>query len=370
MLKRGFLLLPLLSILACQEHISFQSLHSKSPELEEQKSEALPAGFEEKYFTLKKPDKPRLDILIVIDSSESMQVHLKQLGNSLSSLLKFLPEYAWRIGIITSDHGDHKKISQHQGFYEDKWRDHPQAGQGSFGRLMPLEIQGRVSKKTFLDETVQDYSQVFFHSLSHYPDHNCDLPPFCQKYLEQPLRALKSAIERYTFDNTHFFRPHADLVSLIITNEDERMEDSRNATQAQEVIQAFNKYLKPLDKKFFAFGILIDSPSCLREELKKSERAAQAEIVKQLAEKTGGFNSSLCQKNQDHVLEKISKMTKVVSENSLDIGISPKPASLTVEFLEGASIPYKLVGSKLIFEANTQEETRIRVTYQNPELSQ
>ena len=181
--------LSLLVQTSCSNKTHFQSLSSETQVLNS--LSALEAS-EKESFQLKR-EKPKVDILFVADTSGSMHHHLSQLGQSLSSLLSVISNYDWQIGITLADHGDHENPKA----IEKNWRDYVLTeNSGRFGSLMPLEDGQRFLNKTILKAYTRSYEKVFLHSLSHSPKIDCNRPPYCSNYLEQPLRSLQSAIKR------------------------------------------------------------------------------------------------------------------------------------------------------------------------------
>ena len=319
-------------------------------------------------------------MLIVLDTSGSMDHHLGKLGGHVLSLLDSISDYDWQIGFTTADHGDHSivkmanqdKISSS---VENQWKDH--TDHLGFGKLMPLEaLPIRKSRDswelTVLDQKIltsktPDCKDVFFNTVSHFPVKNCEQPPFCQKDLEQPLRSLKSAIERVNRGNKKLFRPQADFVSFIIANEEERQEDPLRATTAQEVVDTFNQLLKPLGKRFFAFNLLVLDKKCQASEKKRGGRkSATANLgieIGKLAQLTGGENISICLEDYGPSLQKISQVIKIFVEQSFDIEGSFAPETLKVDFTDGKPIPWELSGRRLIFKKDLLEDKEVKISY-------
>ena len=222
----------------------------------------LPAEYRQYVLTLKAQQKRTVDFLIVEDVSGSMNSYLKELGQRLSSLLVSISDYDWQMGFTTADHGDHPSDEEKKTevlLQAARWQDHVEDPWASFGKLMLLEespgnlVNLDGVNQNILTPHIPNYQDVFRHTVSHLPVKDCEFPPHCHSgRIEQPLKVLKSAMERVDFDNEALFRPHADLVSLIIINEDEH-DDSEKATSAEEVVETFNTHLKPLGKRFFCF---------------------------------------------------------------------------------------------------------------------
>lgn len=352
---RGFVLvLPFL--FACSNSPQFQSLDSERA----YRASLISGEWQEEEFMLDKK-KSLVDILIVADTSESMYHRLNDLGQSLFDLLSVISDYDWQIGITSADHGDHTEPS---GLQQD-WRDYVLEPQGRFGGLMNLEDEGGILRTKILNSQVLNYHNVFFHTLSHEPSRDCNRPPYCHSRLEQPLRSLRSAMQRAQLDNSSFFRPQADLVSLIITNEEERSEDRARATQALQVVRTFNKIFGHLDKKFIAFNIVIMDEACLAVERENSQVAHMARSIAKLADLTGGQNISICSHNYGKSLKEISKHIKNSLENSVLLKKEPVPETVEVEFIKGSKLDWKLYGRQIVFENSFSSPTYVSVSYKS-----
>ena len=319
-------------------------------------------GMQEESFDLSY-NKSKVDILILPDTSESMNHHLQNFGESLRDLLSVISDYDWRIGITSTDHGDHGKsdIKQRR---QDAWTNHPYAEKGKFGTLMPLQMNAlATSDKRFLTKNTPNFEEVFRLSLSHDYEGECHLPPYCQNHLEQPLRSLKSFIERSSFDknkggNSDFFRGDADFVAIILTNEDERNEDQERATTASQVIKTFNERFSYVGKKFFAFSFLVANDSCFNEErdrVQGGHALTFPKILPHLATGTGGYNSSICSKNYGADLSDLSQFMRQSIENSVVLKHDPVPQTIHIEFSSGKEIPWEVFGRKIIFDTSNSK---------------
>ena len=392
MLRFLIFLFAVIVLFSCQPEVHFASILDSYPT--EMRSQTEPSKEKElstekeppkrKEYTVTLPAKKKrlLDILIVLDTSGSMEHHLEKLGGRVLSLLDSISDYNWQMGFTTADHGDHEitkkenrdKISS---FAEAQWKEHVNDPKSSFGKLMMLEAEPiqlteqswefNILNQKILTHETPLYKEVFFNTVSHFPNKQCGNPPFCQKPMEQPLRSLKSAMERINLDNAELFRPGADFVSLIISNEEERQEDPGRAASAQEVADTFNKILKPLGKRFFAFNILVLDKECQESEKRRGgPKAATASIgveIGKLAHLTGGENISICADDYGPSLEEISKAIEVFVEQSVDIEESFVPETLKVEFLNGEPIPWELSGNRLIFKREPEKDREIRISY-------
>ena len=355
-MQLSFLTLIFLAILCSCNSSQFQSVDAEKLYLS---SLASLEQMETEEFVLGEK-KSLVDILVVADTSESMYHHLDNLGQSLSNLLSVISYYDWQIGITSSDHGDHTNPLGLQ----QSWRDHVLEPHGKFGGLMNLESGGRLLHAKILTPKFPNYEDIFFHTLSHDSSRNCNFPPYCHPSLEQPLRSLKATMHRAQLDNSSFFRPEADLISLIITNEEERAEDRRRATQAEQVVQTFNQVFGHLSKKFIAYNILVIDRNCQATEREKTEVARIGQSIAKLADLTGGENISICNRNYGQALKSISRHIKNSLEKSIVLKKEPIPETLQLEFKD-SELAWELQGRKIKFKKLPSRPVYVSISYQS-----
>ena len=304
-----------------------------------------------------------IDFVIQPDSSRSMAPHLKNLGQSLSSLLSVISDYDWQMAFSSVDHGDHDFKNN----YQNQWKDHISQGKGRFGSLMNLENGSRFLSEKILTPRLSNYENIFLHTLSHVEGINCNRPPFCSTSMEQPLRSLKSVIERAFLSNKSLFRNSSEyFVSILISNEDERHEDSRRATTPDEVISSFNKQFKGLDKKFLHYSIVIDTQACLNQELKKSPVAQINSTSISLSEKTAGQGAvmSLCSSDYSSGLRQISHHIKNKVENSFFLQAEPVPGSVELSFADKSAVEWTLKGQEVLFDNKNYQNIQGTISYE------
>ena len=332
------------------QEIAVASIFEKEPKPHEKKEVFEVGGYQTS----------KVDILMVVDSSQSMFHHLDQLGQSLSDLLSVIKGYDWQIGFITANHGRGQK-----GIFQDKWQNYVHSKKPRYGRLMNLELNGQVLPSRILNKKKSNYKKIFYHTLSHALGIDCKKPPYCSGNSEQPLRSLKSAIERYDLDNKDFFRPEADLVTIIVGNEDERSDDQARATRAQEVVDSFNETFKGQNKNFINFNIVITNDNCRRQEQSHSGVATVGSIVMELAQLTKGQNIDICTKDYGLQLRTISQHIKQTLNNSLVLKNKPIPETVEIDFVDKLyrEIPWSLVGKRIIFNRKVADPMKVVVYY-------
>lgn len=302
-----------------------------------------------------------VDIIFVLDVSSSMKDNLRKLGSSMLDLLTHIQEFDWQMAFTTADHGDH--IKSNGIISEQRWEDYS-GNQPHFGQFMRLEYRNRLLNDKILNKHNNFYETVFYDTLTINNQNPCSFSPFCQKDHEQPLRALKAAIERP--ENRDFFRPNSDLIAIIITNEDEREEDPGNATTAEEVVQTFQSQFS--DKKnLYGFGILIE------DQDKRCRRAQRGLIVKapeygkrvaELARITHGSNIDICSSNYGNALERVSRVIRDrILDNVYLTTAFPNASSVDVQIHPVQNIEWKVEGRHIVFKPSLKLGSEVQVTY-------
>ena len=325
------------------------------------------ANDREYIFLIDPNQKGKLDGLLIFDVSGSMNPYLELTAHRLQNLLSYISDYDWRLGVTLAENGDENEV--------EDWRDNKDSEKPHFGKLMRLEAppvlrrsdyhyQCSLLEERILTPQTPNYNEVFLSTLSRKPL-TCDLsprPPYFQSGDEQPLRAMMSAMERVIFDNSDLFRRGVDLFTLIVTNGEERRDDPARAASAQDVKETFDAYLKPLGKRLFHFSILVKDEECLQ----KGHEAIGRNIM-ELAEITTGpeGNISICE-DFSHSFQLISKYVETLVERAVDIPEPFLPETLKVEFPDGAPLPYRLSGNRLIFEEEPAESVQVKISFSVP----
>ena len=308
-----------------------------------------------------------IDIVFVLDVSQSMKKELQKLGESMRSILSYINDFDWRMAFTTADHGDHQfenyKISS-----EERWQDY-RGDEPWFGRFMHLEYEGHLLPNRFLSSNHSAAEGIFYSTLTINPgDQSCRLAPFCQRDHEQPLRALQATIERS--ENREFFRPNADLVAIIITNEDERSEDPERATTAQDVLRSFQSVFSD-EKNLHGFGIIVKNnhAQCYNQQKRKTHTVRYGVRVAELAKLTNGRNMSICEGNYGPTLTNISQFIKSKILNSVHLTRgNPVPESIKITLTPYQDVRWKLQDRQLVFSTPLQKGTQVEVTYQLKEF--
>ena len=362
-----------ISFFSCQSKLEFLVEDGVEPESECLKKEidGQTICLKEKVeiFTVGEISNKLVDFLFVLDVSPSMTDDLARLGQSFESLMSQVIKSNWRMFFTTADHGDHKfnivGNNNKKIFTQQKWEDY-QGTEPVFGHFMNLESKGKILPQKYLDMSVPDHINVFKDTLTRSSKDGCVRAPYCQGALEQPLRVLNSVLERVAQDSSSGIRKQADIVSFIVTDEDERKEDPLSATTAEEVVKAAKKLFPT--KKFSAFSVLIQEgdENCLKQQIERSEDSVYGTKVSELAKLTGGKNISLCEKDYGSSLQELSTLLRSIIEG---FSLKEKPistADVKVEVLNNKrtiSTKWKLLGKQMVFEGGLEPGLQVKVSY-------
>ena len=308
-----------------------------------------------------------VDFLFILDVSPSMTDDLAHLGQGFEDLISQIKGSNWQMAFTTADHGDHDYDeyldSGIKVFSQQKWEDY-QGDQPYFGQFMNLEYQGKKLPQIILDPATPDYVNIFKDTVTRGMDEECSLAPYCQGSLEQPLRVLNSSLKRLARSDSEssFLKKSEVLVSFIVTDEDERVEDQNHATTAEEVLTDFSKLFP--EKSFHVFTLLIQDETCLIQQKEHSLQSVYGTKISELAKITNGKNVSLCEENYGPPLQEISAILRTLIE-SLELKEEPiLKEEIKVEFIKGESQEnWKTVGNKLVFKEFLTPDSEIKVSY-------
>ena len=343
-----------LFLLSCSSGIEFSQVTGDMEYTTQQSSRCLDCAAMDNFVI--KPSEIEMDIIFVLDVSSSMKKNLEKLGSAMQSFLSHIKDFNWKIGFTTADHGDHVRRNGKVG----EERASKYSGEAPhFGRLMRLEYRGSLLDETILEKDSDFLSGIFYDTLTINNEKSCSLAPFCQGDHEQPLRALKSSFE--IKDNKNFFTSD-HVIAIIITNEDERDADKKNATTSEEVLKSFNSRFP--GKSLYGFGILIQDEDCYRAQKKKT-KVSYGEYVSALAQLTQGKNISICEKDYSNSLSDISQTIRSnILGNHVSLDSFPQKGSIKVEIDPIQNVNWKVSGKKVLFTPALKVGTSVSISYQ------
>ena len=245
-----------------------------------------------------------VDIIMIPDGSVSMGRFLSNVRDTFNGFIPALSPLDWKMWFINSEHGGSR-------LFLFPSRD---------GRAMELEDNGRLLVEQYtLTKSVSNHERIFMDTLGiHRPKdwhriysqkrkryNTCLLPPHCQGWNEEPMKALKTSFA----NSRQHFRQNADIVAaVIITDSDEgrRSEDS-DRVRAEYVLADFDRVFQK-EKELLVYGITVKpgDTQCQNQYGRwLTNENAYAVHISELIQKTQGTNFSLCSQNFTPVAKKI-----------------------------------------------------------------
>ncbi len=299
-----------------------------------------PPPINSKLETFKLYNDQKMDILVVVDNSESMQADQGKLGPKFSSFISSLAGKDWQIGITTTDLSG--------GVYSTN------------GQL--LTLRGTSSK--ILTPSMSSGATIFRDTIIRRETLLC--AP-CGDGNEQALGAIVSAFNQKNTANAGFFREGADLAVVILSDEDEQSTRPNGSVTPEQVVSSFKANFG-LEKRLqvSSFVILPNDTACLAQENAETPDGVSASYgtaATELSMLTEGFANSICLPDFGPELAKISgKLLSLMTE--IELAEYPKPDSVEVE-LEPAdqSVKFTVVGKKVVFSKAPSGQTIVKVSY-------
>lgn len=281
----------------------------------------------------------KVDILFIIDNSPSMDKEQKKLSEKLKAFIPGIKNLDWQMGFTTTDVSNGKY--------------------GLKGSL--LELAGHPGK-TVLDNSYADADQVFLKTVRRPEMNGCFIG--CPSSDEQPLKASILSMQKHLTENANFYRSDADLVIIVLSDEDELSTGPSKATKPQAVVDSFHAIFG-FEKQLSVYGIIIEPGDQACYDDQKSANFQDAWFgthVKELARITKGFTGSICADDYTTHLQNISNSVRLLSDFFV-LKKSPAPGTVSVQLSPVQNIRWKIEDNKLMFETAPVEGTVIQVTY-------
>lgn len=278
-----------------------------------------------------------VDVLIIDDNSDSMRNKQQKLGARLASFLGSLGKIDWQIGITTTDTSD--------GTY------------GLKGTLLPFDGTGT----QILTKDSLFYMSAFNNTIVRKETLSCTTN--CPSTDERPLLATIEAIGKRNGVNSGFFRDGADLAVIILSDEDEASDGGPDATQPQEVIDAFRSAFGA-SKSLTGFGIIIAPTDTACYESQSQFGAHYGNLHAKFVALTGGVTGSICDADYGPALASIGTRVREGIKTAILTAL-PIATSLTVTVTPpDATLTWTLDGRRITFIHPPAPGTQIVVKYQ------
>jgi hypothetical protein len=279
----------------------------------------------------------KVDILIVIDNSGSMQYEQQSMAQRVGSMMNLVQGLDYRIGITTTDPSN-----------------------GTFGDGRLVQMKGMPTGTFVLDSTVSltTAQTVLGNTLQRTETGSGS---------EQAIYATYRAVERFlnVQDNgphKSLFRADAGFAVLVISDEDESGTATKNKP---ENLLSFIKTTWP--GKPFAFHSIITRPG--DSVCKSTQGAAYGNIYKKMSELTGygttggALIGDVCATDYAAQLAGIGNSVKEMT-TVIELACAPTAGSTVMVDLNGAAYngAYQIEGKKLVFD-NALEVGKFSVRY-------
>ena len=245
-------------------------------------------------------------IVFVIDTSYSMVRHLQRVPQTFKNFIPALQQLKnWQMMFTNTDYNPNRESI----YYSSNLL---------MGQAMPLEWQSHVLPHKILYSHSKEKQQIFLDTLKRYEQddfshpHNhpyinpCELPPFCQGRLRNPIPSLVQAF----LANREFFNSATHLVAIIWTNGD----NMDNTTyQKSEVVPVFQK-IHGTDKTLTVYSISIipGDASCLNYDRKhfspyRFTESAVGHEIHNLVRLTKGKTMNICDSDYSPLAKAIAR---------------------------------------------------------------
>ena len=254
----------------------------------------------------------RVDVLFIDDNSDSMRDAQQRLGAKLKDFLTSLAKIDWQIGITTTDVTD-----------------------GTWG-LQGSLLQFAAVHQRYLTTAMPNAAQLFDGTIVRDETWNCGSD--CPSTDERGLRATIEAIGKRDGDNAGFFRDDADLVVIVLSDEDEGSVGGPDADRGEDVVKAFTDAFGA-EKALTGFAIIVQpgDTACFKEHDTLGGHYGQ--VLADFAKLTGGTTGSICAADYGPTLASIGKrvrdgikvavLTATPQVDSLELIATPPDATLT-----------------------------------------
>ena len=288
----------------------------------------------------------KMDLLIVIDNSDSMFMDYtyRSILNRMSGFFSTLNGVDYQIAFTTTD------------------VDANHSGKPGFSG----DIERIITPSTPNKEA------VFASALDRQDTVNCRLHmgPNCGSNDEQPLKAAMMAAEKRYTTNMGFFRDDADLVVLVISDEEELSTTGHTVTPA-EALQSLRSNLGS-QKSIRFYGSIIQpgDSSCYNTQRRQEifgAGAAYGYTVATMTSMTGGRTVSICDSNYTNSgLSAIASSVSIPAstETVFTLSADPVEGSVFVTMLPQSDIPYTVSGRTVTFATAPSAGTQISIAFE------
>ena len=189
------------------------------------------------------------------------------------------------------------------------------------GEAMRIEAKYAVLNQRYLERSsLNNPTNVFLNTITTHPyarayDNPRSMqddryiqhyPPYMNSKSKYPLRALQSSFSA----NQSLTREEADLVAVIVSNQDESAHESSTPT-AESLLQEFQKVYGE-EKKLYLLNIivLVDDERCLNTKYRYNKHDSAGQQIAEVAKEIGGGNFSICLQDYSIVAKTIARLSR------------------------------------------------------------
>lgn len=287
----------------------------------------------------------QVDILIVDDNSTSMYTEQQKMAQRFSSFMSSIADLDYHIGMTTTD-AEASGASRQAELL--KW-----AGTNS-NVMTPATLNASEAfSKTIARKETLDCPTGFGFG--------------CASGDEQPIKNVMQALDGRNTFNAGFFRDNADLIVIILSDEDEASTGGSGATRGSALINKFQS-IYGTSKNLQVHGIVVrpGDANCLaiqRAQAANDLGSQYGRFVAELAGLTGGIVGDICADDYSSQLAQISREARKLI-TSVDLGHVPVVGSVKVTLTPAESISFTIEGTKLIFERPPAPGTKVEIDYE------
>lgn len=265
-------------------------------------------------------DDRKVDVLIVIDNSGSMQYEQQSMGSRVRNMLQILRGLDYRIAVVTTD-PDATRTSKGVKYYGD-------------GDMIPIVGQtNRLWIDSTMDETVAQ--QALSATLQR---------PETGSGTEQGIKATYRFVEKNAGVANGFFRDGANFATLVISDEDESANTDKNDPQKLLALIAgkFNS------QKAYSWHSIITKPG--DTACKSTYGYSYGERYKTITTLTGGILGSVCEVDYAAQVSGIATEIRNLIKN-ITLSCEPLPGYPITVRRDGVAytVPYTVEGVNMKF---------------------
>lgn len=282
--------------------------------------------------------KAKVDVLFVVDNSESMLDEQTKLSTAFSSFTSSLGQIDWQMAMTTTD-----------------------VSAGPHGIKGDL-VNFKGTSSNILTKNTPNFAGIFSGTVVRDELQGCDdITVPCPSPDERPLEALVMAMQKKDSSNSGFFRSGADLAVVILSDEDEGS-NGLNAIAPLAVLNTFQNIFGTA-KSFSAYGIVIrpgDFP-CYNSQVANAGKYAN--IITAFTVLTRGVTGSICANDYGPTLASIGNRVREMVK-SISLKYVPDPATVKITFSPAdPSLTWTIEGNTVIFNKVPARGTKMEVTY-------